>query len=171
MKKNLINKALKEWSVIVDGLGEGKTIMIVRRFKPFSTKQFLLYPTFNYSLDKFQEKYKNFSKKSYQKKSDYIEIKYFAEVFDIIKVKDGIRYRLLKDYYLWKPEDVIRYDDSYIWLLKVFRLSKSLKIKYQRGMTFIRLSKYVSLKNKKQVLENKNFNKLVNSIRKILKNG
>ena len=90
MKKT--NKGFKEWDVVVEALGKGLQTILIRKNRTAS-KGFLLYPSYAYSLKKdylqmFKEKFRPFVKKNTTpyKKRDKIELKYFAEVVNIIKI-------------------------------------------------------------------------------------
>ena len=104
-----INNCLKEWNATIEALGQEKQTILIRTYIT-NRKEFLLYPTVNYSskdnyLDNFKDKYRSFVEKNTlpKKVGDKVEIKYYATLEDIIeKSPDRIGY--LKNQYIWTPD-------------------------------------------------------------------
>ena len=65
---NQLSKAVKEWSAVVDALGEGHQVVLNRKYLP-AYNDFLLYPTYGFSRRKnylnsyFQPQYHELVKK------------------------------------------------------------------------------------------------------------
>jgi hypothetical protein len=139
-----LSHAIKEWCAIVEALGKGLQILLCRKY-PSAYDKLVLYPTYGFSNRKdylsryFQPEYFEFVEKSVEsKKEGKTEIRYYAEVYDVMKV-DGIGFESLRnlvDHYIWSPEHVFRYysedqkcTTAYLWILRVNELPEPQYIK------------------------------------------
>ena len=170
-----INKGIKEWNAIIEALGQGKQTILIRTYKT-SLKKFLLYPTFSYTIkdnyfESFQNKYQSFVKENAlpKKKDKKVEIKYYATLEKIAKksVQNAI---YLQNFYIWTPEHVKSYlkrKNTYIWTLRVYKLKEPVMAESIPGpIVYANLKNEVSLEGIEPVLNDEEFSKTIEAIRK-----
>lgn len=141
-------KALKEWNVAVSALEAGETIMLLRkggireqnnRFT-VEHKRVLLYPTFEHQKpDLLKSEYAS------QVESvpsgwhpETVKISSFAEITDILPVKERSIVRQLFPYHIWNEEfvsDRLQFKPSqplFVLLLKTYKLPQISEITYRQ---------------------------------------
>ena len=141
--------AMKEWSPVIQALGEGKQILLVRSYEPPAT-QFLLYPTFTFytnAINKpevlrqyFQPQFCNLAeaagKHTMQRaRTDYYtDIDYFAEVDQFFPINEDRLWKAIAPFYIWSPEHVLSYlhktkaKSAYLWIVRTYKLPHPLLI-------------------------------------------
>ncbi len=141
-------KALKEWNVAVSALERGETIMLLRkggireqnhRFT-VEDNQVLLYPTFEHQKP-------NLLKPKYASQVEIVasgwhpetvKISSFAEITDILPVKDESIVGQLFSYHIWNEQfvsDRLKFKPSqplFVLLLKTYKLPQVTEIPYRQ---------------------------------------
>ena len=142
-----IQNAVKEWAGVVNALGEGNQLVIVRRYPP-RTNDLLLYPTFNYynshktERASFDEKFQPaFSERAWiagkyamerGQKECLVDVDYWAHVDEVLSVQDQTPWKLLSPFFIWSSEHVENYakgsktGNVLLWILRVQKLPKTL---------------------------------------------
>jgi len=151
--KKSIKKCTKEWNAVIEALGHGKQIILIRKYPP-TANEFLLYPTFSYArinhhLDFFKKNYRDFvSEHANPKQTDKtIEIKYFAKVEGTKKMAYKDMWRI-KDEHMWEEDHVKGYlkgKKAVIWFLRVYKLKNPVMVKKAKGMLYANLDTAVEL--------------------------
>lgn len=188
------NKALKEWATIVEALGEGAQTLLIRQKGRFIVKtekgfktahnEFFLYPTYNFSKarqakEKFQSKFQDLFERALSSKpiKNIINIKYYAQVVEILEIDDLDQVHKLSDYYIWTASHVEDYyknsreNKLYALILKIYKLKEIKKLhssKLKGAMTYVNLPIDIYTKNCTPVLEEKDFDDAVRNIKEIL---
>lgn len=167
-----VTKAFKEWNAVIEALGAGKQTVLMRTYST-SIKEFLLYPTVLYSnkknyLTKFKKRDQQFVEKHAipQKKDDQIEIKYYAIIEEIIEM-DNSRIGSVDYLHIWSGKHVKSYlnkRNGFIWVIRVYRLKKSIFANKNMGMLFANLKKGASLEGMEPVLSDKDFEDILSHI-------
>lgn len=169
-----INKSLKEWNAVIEALGSGKQTVVIRKYGT-TNKEFVLFPTFKYSLkdgylNNFQEEHQNFVENHAlpKKQNDKVEIKYFARCEKVVK-KAPSRVGTIKDNYIWDPDYVKSYlgnSTAYIWLLRVYELKKPYNVDITpHAIIFANLKEDIPLSGLKPVLSDKEFSRIYEQIK------
>lgn len=136
------NICLKEWSAVVEALGNGTQAVAIHGFAP-KHNEVILYPTFNFynsNIDKLNEKfqapYLDMVKQSGSettrrgKEELLVDLKYWAKVEDYYGIDDLAVWKALEPYYIWTSQHVVDYAKSkgggiYLWVLRVYKLPKT----------------------------------------------
>lgn len=171
---NSTHKCLKEWNATIESLGQGKQSILIRHYIT-KLDSFLLYPTVSYAskdnfLDSFKPEYESFIKGNTLPiiEKNKIAIKYFAKVEKIIE-KSPSRIGSLNKNYIWTTEHVKNYlkgKKAYIWLLRIYELEKPYMADPTPGaIKYANLKEEVSLENIKPVLNDKEFEKVLQNIK------
>lgn len=139
----LLELGYKEWSAVVDALGQGIQSVMMRTYKP-RYSPFLLYPTFSYGTtsgaeQKFQQRYRQFANQSVEQTRKMaheellVQISYFAYVDQVIEVPKT-KWKILEPYFMWSTDHILSYVNKppgtlkgYLWILRVFELPKPCK--------------------------------------------
>lgn len=167
------HKCLKEWNATIEALGHGKQSVLIRSYNTIN-KEFLLYPTVNYTQnDKYLESFKTEEKFFVEENSlpkkvrNKTEIKYFAKVEKIIErpaQKIG-----LQKHYIWTSEHVKSYlkgKMAKIWLLRVYKLKEPYFADPTPGaIRYANLNNEVDLSGMKPVLTDVEFSKISKAIK------
>ncbi|KAF5053246.1 hypothetical protein DSECCO2_400410 [anaerobic digester metagenome] len=167
------NKCLNEWNATVEALGQGKQTILLRNYGT-TIPEFLLYPTASYTLKKrflesFKEDYKKFAAENSlpKKENGKIEVKYFAKIEDLIKTSPK-KIKTLKKYHIWTETHVKSYlnrNKSHVWILRVYELETPVMSQTNGGIKYANLKDEVSLDGIKPVMNDKDFNKLLEDIK------
>jgi len=136
---------MKEWSAVVDALGSGQQIILIRKRAP-RYQDFLLFPTFTYyqrfikepeKFDAlFQAGYVEAARKSgaatmKQAHDDMLgNIDYFAHVDQTLAVSGSDAWDRISGSFIWAPKHVKEYAASaagplYVWILKVHKFPQT----------------------------------------------
>lgn len=155
-----IKKCVKEWNAVIEALGHGKQIILIRKYAP-SSNEFLLYPTFSYTRkndypDFFKEKYWKFiSKYALPNQTDkLIEIKYFAKVHEVIEMPYKYLWKI-DEKHLWTEnhvKDYLKGKPAKIWVLRVYKLEKPHMVKKTKGMLYGNLEKGIELEGMNPII-------------------
>ncbi|MEL6814471.1 MAG: DUF1802 family protein [Cyanobacteria bacterium J06598_3] len=143
----LLNTALKEWSVAVDALANGDTILLLRKggIKEAQGKfsaaaeQVLLFPTFEHQKPELL-------KRAYQKAVVPVEkgwhpptimLKAWAEITHIFLTDDAEKVSSLADFHIWKPrlaQERLKWKPKqplYVLTLRAYRLPSPVALPWQ----------------------------------------
>jgi hypothetical protein len=135
-----IRSAFKEWRSVIEALGRGEQIVILRRggiieyegdFYP-REKFFFLFPTLTHEKPELLKKTYEYNGRITE---DEIEVRYWAEVRLARKIEDEDKLKQLDPYHIWKEEVVLerfrRWGKKEVWALavRVFKLKKPFYIK------------------------------------------
>lgn len=179
---------LKEWSVAVDALERGKTIMLLRkggikeegnRFK-VTYNQILLYPTYEHQQP-------NLLKAEYASQvtpvtsgwhPETVRISSWAEITDILMVSDESAVAKLLPFHIWNEQfvsDRLRWkprQSLFILLLRTYRLPHAQLISYRTEYggcrSWIDLAETISLGGIVPVLDDTTYTQQANQIRNLL---
>lgn len=179
---------LKEWSVAVDALERGKTIMLLRkggikeegnRFK-VTYNQILLYPTYEHQQP-------NLLKAEYASQvtpvtsgwhPEMVRISSWAEITDILMVSDETAVAKLLPFHIWNEQfvsDRLRWkprQSLFILLLRTYRLPHAQLISYRTEYggcrSWIDLAETISLGGIVPVLDDTTYTQQANQIRNLL---
>lgn len=167
-----ITKCVNEWNATVEALGQGKQIILIRKYNT-TLNEFLLYPTISYAykekyIKSFQNKYHEFVKENNLPKNEdnKNEIKYFAKVEKILE-KPASRIGSFKNYYIWTSNHVRSYlstPKAYIWILRVYKLKKPVMAERTRGIKYANVLEPILIEDIKPILNDSKFSKLVHEI-------
>jgi len=161
-----INNCLKEWNATIEALGNGYQTILIRTYTT-KRKDFLLYPTSNYTQTKgyiknFQDKYHSFIEKNAlpTKEEEKTQIKYYASVEDIIAIYPS-RVNSIKDYIIWDTNHVKRHlrgKRGFLWLLRIYKLKEPHMADPTPGaIRYANLQEKVPVSNLKPILSDKEF--------------
>lgn len=141
------SKALKEWQVAIDALTDGKTILLLRKggIKEAEGKfivqerEVLLYPTTEHQKPELLKP--EYSPKVNPASSGWhpetVTLKSWAEITDILSVRDAAILEKLLPYHIWNEQFVQERlnwkprQPLYLLLLRVHRLLRSQSIPYE----------------------------------------
>lgn len=167
-----IKKCLNEWNAIVEGLGQGKQTILIRKYSTTINK-FLLYPTSSYIikenyLDSFEKRCKNFVELNAlpKKEDNKSEVKYYAEIKRIIETTPQIATSLNR-YHMWSNEHIKSYlqnQKAFIWILRVFKLENPIMSKRTMGLKYANLRNEITLESIKPVLSDSDFSKILRDL-------
>lgn len=137
------DRGVKEWSAVIDALGNGQQIVLIRKREP-KQKDLLLFPTFNYYQKNlktpevfdsyFQDQYRAQARRSAEACMKYAhedllaDVGFYAHVEEVIAVSDKRAFDAMKDSFIWTPDHVKEYAASaasgtlYVWILRVYKL-------------------------------------------------
>ena len=128
------SRFLKEWSPVVDALGNGTQTILIRKYPP-THNDFFLYPTYSFSIVEdylarcFQEDHHDFVRRSAKsKKPGKVEIRFHASATEILEVKkkDLKKFRRLVDHFIWSVDHVLNYLETAkkacVWVLRTRKL-------------------------------------------------
>lgn len=166
-------KCINEWNATIEALGQGKQTILIRKYKTLQ-KDFLFHPTVSYAakedyLQSFQKNHRKFVEENALPKKDgkKTEIKYYAKVDKVIE-KPSNRIGGFSKYHIWTNEHVRSYlgsNKAQIWILRVYKLKEPVMAEHGGGQTYVNLKKPVSLEGIEPVLSDKEFSKIVESIK------
>lgn len=167
-----ITKCINEWNATIEALGQGKQIILIRKYNT-TLKEFLLYPTVSYAnkddvLDSFQEDYKDFAKDNLLPDGENrtYEVKYFARVEEVVE-KSSARIGAFNKFHIWTRDHVKNYlgrNTAKIWILRVYKLENPQKLKRSNGMLYANVESPVKLEGT-PVISDDEFNKLQEDIK------
>lgn len=180
-----LTHALKEWSVAVNALEAGETILLLRkggirevggRFE-VKYQQVLLYPT--YEHQKIHLLKPNYAAQVTPVSSGWhpekVQIGSWAQITDILTVSDQLVIEKLLPYHIWNEQFVSeRFNwkarqPLYLLLLRVYKLPQPKIIpyseKYGGCQSWIDLLDPISLEASVPVLDENNYNRQVEKIR------
>ena len=147
------NIAFKEWSIVCDALGEGQQTIIFRkggihegkRGFQFTHNEFLLFPTrFHEQEQKVHLKEPTASKEvpSEYKEGEQVELRYLCKIHSVDIMDQWDTIQSLRKFHIWdEPTILERYrwskegeEEPFISLaiLRVFELSQSIKLSYEK---------------------------------------
>ena len=164
-----IKKGFKEENAVVEAVGQGYQIILIRNKANVNNRQFLLYPypvthfkKIAYSIrDDIREPFVDFFRKHRepQKEKGAVEVKYFAQVEDVVKITESTDLNVLARYSIWKKEhleDYIDYEKAYIWILRVYELKKPILLSNDNARDFFFLdNSFSNISNEKEIFKSK----------------
>ena len=186
-----ISHAFKEWAVVVDALGRGDQILILRKggvqeeshlFRP-EHKEFFLFPTFEHQNEEDLVPSARFRLKEMEiqeaQLGSAIPIQFYALLEASLKIFNIDTLHKLKDHHIWSDQAV---DKRFLWgeekwlnvlLVKVFRLSKIFNLKSRKSYagckSWVDFEEVIPMEGSNPVLEEKEFKKRLDAIKKLLK--
>ncbi|MEM1171659.1 MAG: DUF1802 family protein [Cyanobacteria bacterium P01_H01_bin.35] len=176
--------ALKEWNVAVNALENGNTIMLLRKGGireqkgsfTVTHKQVLLYPTFEHQQP-------NLLKPEYANQvqivdsgwhPEKIQISSFAEITNVLPVRDNSILNKLFFYHIWNEKfvsDRLKWKPQqklYVLLLRIYKLEKVYEIfyrpEYGSCRSWIELAIPINITNLVPVLNDDNYRSLSSEI-------
>lgn len=176
--------ALKEWSIAIQALEQGESILLLRkggireekgRFEvPF--RQVLLYPTFEHQDPELLQQSHFVDRVESGWHPETIDISAYAEITDVLQVSDPDVVRSLLPFHIWNDrfvEERLKWKPCsplYLLLLKVFRLPQTHTISYRDAYggcrSWIEIDE-VSIENATPVLSEAEYQARVRQIRDI----
>lgn len=173
-----ITSAFKEWRSVIEALGRGEQIIILRKggiiedegdFVP-KEKYFFLFPT------QTHERKENL-KKVYDLDVQYnreIEIKYWAETVFAKKIENEETLKKLSPYHIWSDDVLLerfhRWNKDEVWCLivRVYKLKNPVKVEmkpeYGGCKSWIDISENIDIQGSTPVIPDEDFEKLCNVI-------
>ncbi len=131
--------AIKEWAGVINALGQGDQIILIRKYSP-DAKQFLLYPTYSYyNTDrgtperfeaKFQSKFLTLARESALSELEnpgIVNLRYVFEVDKVVNIPQDTQISRLVPFMIWSAEHVATYaEKAYnglnVWIGRAKRL-------------------------------------------------
>ena len=184
----IIQTALKEWSVAVDALSKGETVVLLRKggireeqgkFLA-QAKSAILFPTFEHQKAALL-------KPNYQSKvasvspgwhPQTIELKAWAEITEIFLTLDEEKVAALADFHIWQPQlaqERLKWKPNqplYVMTLRVYLLSQPLAIswsdRYQGCRSWLFLEEALTVDKKQPAILEADYNAQVNKIAALL---
>ncbi len=184
------DRGIKEWSAVIEAMGEGKQSLLARIYEP-PFNELLLYPTYNfYGSNKsrperfdamFQESYRSMAREAgahameRAQKDGIVDIRFFARVDQTLQVKDNRVWERLKPYFIWSPEHVAEYGKTskigfvWIWLCRIYEFNKPLEIGRVSALppNSYRHFEQVKTENAKPVLSDADYNEIKSEVVRI----
>lgn len=188
------DRGIKEWSAVVNAMGQGKQSLLVRIYEP-PTTELLLYPTFNfYGSNKnrpeifdsmFQEPYRKQAREAGARTMErahndgIVDIELFARIDQVIPVQDKRAWERLTPYFIWSAKHVAdyakssKYDAAWIWLCRVYRFNTPLEIGRSSALppNSYRHFEQVDTKQARPVLSDADFDSLRSDVLRIVESG
>jgi restriction system protein len=186
-----LQNAVKEWAGVVNAIGTGEQLIIVRRYEPRSRDLFL-YPTFNYynsekanreGFDaKFQAPFRDSAWSAGKHAMErgqaecLVDISYWVHVDQVINIEDHSVWKKLSKFYIWSPEHVESYakgsrtGNVLLWILRAHKFAEPIVIgRIAQGgpPDFYKHHEEISTDKSKPVLADAEFDKRVAEILKV----
>ena len=117
MSASNLNIALKEWSATIDALASGKQIFLLRkggirepnRHFELPHGRFLLYPTHYHEADQLLKPvFRHFLDSESPHTTEYVPIRAWAEVIDVISIDSAEKLSALSPYHVWTDEFIAK---------------------------------------------------------------
>ena len=167
-----ITKCLMEWNAIIEALGKGEQTILIRNYNN-NVKEFLLYPSVNYAINKnvfqnFKSEYHDFVEKYLlpNSKGKRYEIKYYAKVEKVLK-KTPRSVSNLNKFHIWDKHHVnnfVRGKKPHVWVLRVYKLNNPQFLNRTNGMRYANVNEKVKLDNLIPVLTDEEFYEVLNKL-------
>ena len=186
---SFVRAAFKEWAVIVDALGSGQQIIILRKggisegrggFKP-EHSQFFLFPTLFHQqrdsvLPAAQERLDQIAPGF--PPPDRIRIEFFAEVELVKQLHSLVEAEALRGQHVWRDEVIAeRFDWGrekaiFVFAVRVFRLPRVVELPmlptYAGCKSWIELGREIPTEGSRPVLSDSCFNEKLGLLRRVL---
>ena len=180
-------KALKEWAVVVQALGNGEQILLLRKGGiaektpdfVMENRSFYFFPTYEHEKIKdVKLTYQPLFEAIHQNQPSTLRITHWAEVMEDIPVKDPGKIRKLSPYHIWtepfiemrlqyKPESPL-----HVLLLKVYRLETPKDLPMQSVYTgcksWVTLDENIPVSSSQPVLQESTLHEKIHQIKKTL---
>ena len=143
-----VSKGLKEWSAVVEAIGNGEQTVLVRSYEP--PAEFFLYPTFSYysteinNQERFQSKFQksawsfawNCGKRTTERAKEdmLVDIEYFVRADETLRLTASSNWKGIASEFIWSVEHVQNYASRtrdgvvYLWIVRAFRLREPVVI-------------------------------------------
>lgn len=184
------DRGIKEWSAVINAMGEGKQSLLIRIYEP-ATDELLLYPTFNfYGSNKnrpeifdnmFQESFRKKAREAGERtmerahKDGIVDIDFFARIDQVYTIHPNQSNRVwerMAPYFVWSWKHVAdyaktsRYDAVWLWLCRVYRFNKPLEIGRSSALppNSYRHFEQVNTSNARPVLSDADFERVKSEI-------
>ena len=167
--------ALKEWAVLVEAIGRGEQLLLVRKGgiadpgKGFQLKQreFFLYPTWEHQRKEHLRPEFRGRLGKLSPETDPIRLQVYAGVAYQKEVKDLSALTRLEKYHLWSPEfleERVRYKPelpTQVLVLRSYKLRKPalrpVRPEYAGCKSWVELAEEISYEGAEPVMENRRF--------------
>lgn len=186
-----LQNAVKEWAGVVNKIGTGEHLLIVRRYDP-RTRDLFLYPTFNYYISekgnreefdaKFQTPFREAAwvagKHAMERGQGewLVDISHWVHVAQVINITDHSVWKKLSKFYIWSPEHVETYakgsrtGNVLLWILRAYAFADPIAIgRIAQGgpPDFYKHHEEISTDKSKPVLADAEFDKRLTEILKV----
>lgn len=117
MSASTLNIALKEWSATIDALASGDQIFLLRkggirepnRHFELPHQRFLLYPTHYHEADQLlKPEFQHLLEPEPSNSTDYVSIRAWAEVTDVISIDSAEHLAALSDRHVWTDQFIAK---------------------------------------------------------------
>jgi hypothetical protein len=171
-----MNIALKEWAVVVEALGAGRQLFLLRKGGIAESKrgfelrhrQFVFFPTWEHQQrDGIQAEFHGLFDGIETGSSDKVDIRYLAQVTDILQAPPRAQMERLRRHFIWADSYLrMRYGyrpdlPLFTVLLRVFRLPQSIEIpndrRYAGCRSWVELYSDLLVENAQAVIETREF--------------
>jgi len=165
---------IKEWAPVVEALGKGKQIILIRTYQP-AYDDFLLYPTYTFLRrpdirNQLRTGIVNNAGRIQARTT--VEIDYYAKVIGLISFRQNPT--LLRDIewsHIWTSDHLssyVGYGEGIVWLLRVYRLNKPFLTQPLGGQVYSSLNELPISLDCAPVLSENEFMSRVHQLEKIL---
>lgn len=172
------NVALKEWAVVVEALGQGQQILLIRKGGirdpqgafHLEHREFFLYPTLEHQNEEavrpeFQQRYKG--SLSGAKEAREVQLKIYGGVSYVGQIRDPKQLEGLERYHIWTPEFFekrLQYRPvapTVVVVLRAYRLPKIIphpvQPEYIGCKSWVELSESLPVEGAQPVMDNQRF--------------
>lgn len=185
-----LNKALKDWAVVIHALGTGEQIVLIRKGGKFIAEEkgiykiahneFFLYPTYSSQRkEEIKEEYHGIFEESVKYRlPGKVRIEYLAKCEEIIEVDSLEKLKKLSNYYIWSLEHVEKWfkaakeQKAYVLILRVYKLPEPKIFEVTRSMavsmSWVNLPTTILTQDCIPVLEDEKYNQIKTEIKNIL---
>jgi hypothetical protein len=173
---NGMNIALKEWAVVVEALGAGRQLFLLRKGGIAESKrgfelqhrQFVFFPTWEHQQrDGIQPEFHGLFDGLEPRSSDSVEIRYLAQVTDILRAPPREQMERLRHHFIWADSYLqMRYGyrpdlPLFAVVIRVFRLPQTIEIpndrRYAGCRSWVELYSDLPVENAQAVIETREF--------------
>ena len=179
------NIALKEWSIVVEALGSGEQLLLVRKggirdpkgaFQ-LKHREFLMYPTFEHQHEEairpeFRERFRRAA--ALAEPVQQVPLQVYAGVALCAEIRDPEKLQGLERYHIWQPEffvDRMRYrpqEPTLVVVVRAYRLKEPInlpvKAEYDGCKSWVPLETSFPVEGAEPVMENQRFRKALNEM-------
>ena len=177
--------ALKEWSIVVEALGSGEQLLLVRKggireprgaFQ-LKRREFLLYPTLEHQHEEairpeFRERFRQTA--TLGEWIQQVPLKVYAGVALCAEIRDPNKLQGLERYHIWQPQfftERMRYrpqEPTLAIVVRAYRLKEPVnlpvKAEYIGCKSWVPLETSLPIEAAEPVMENQRFRKALNEI-------
>ncbi len=182
-----IDIALKEWQTVTDALASGRQMILLRKggvsevgdeFK-IEHDRFVLFPTFLHQHKNLLKQEQRNSLVAHATEPSRVRIETFAEVTDILELKDRAIADRLDTEHIWLPALInMRFNYKperplYLLLVRTYRLANAVEVEntpaYAGCKSWVQLDESIDLAGMNPAMNNKSFDERRATIQNLLK--